>query len=219
MFHKSCPEPPMSIIQSATTPALDSQKFHLSQCVLFPYHIPCLEDVRRDLESFISEINILKDRVERTHALYITYHQDTEEQLLSKQIFYDHIRHLQKEFMSLLGYARNGHKVKYTEEERSDRNKIFLLLGHIEFCHDDSTICRRFLGFCPPKHTNTPSAAIDEPPLTINDLLLMVRRIFAVSKEMARSYWENQLNVFLDHESDDSNPWNPTMETSEFERM
>lgn len=223
---KYCPDPPMSIVLPATTHAPDSEKFHLSQSLLFPHHIPCLEDMRRDLESFIMEINILKDRVERTHALYVTYHEDTEEQLLSKQIYYDHIRHLQKEFMSLLGYVRNGHKVKYTEEERSDPNKIFSLVGHFDFCHDgfenkvedDSTICRRFLEFCPLKLTYSPSVVTDEPHLTVNGLLLMVHRIFAVSKEMARSYWENQLNVVLDHESDDSTPWNPIMNASNFER-
>jgi len=189
----------MSINMSPATPVPDSEMFRLSQPPLFPYYEPSLEGMKKDLEDIISEMDVLKSRVERTHALYVTYRRGTEEEFLSKKIFYDHIRRLQKTLFSLLRYVRNGHKVKYTEQ-RSDRNLIFSLVGHFDFedngleckMEDASTVCRRFLEFHPRKRIYIPQAAID-------DLLLMVRRIFGISKDMVRFHWENHLNSLVTH--------------------
>jgi len=101
-----CADSPMSINMSPATPVPDSEMFRLSQSPLFPYYEPSLEGVRKDLEDIISEMDVLKGRVERTHALYVTYRRGTEEEFLSKQIFYDYIRRLQKTLFSLLGYVR-----------------------------------------------------------------------------------------------------------------
>ena len=96
----------MSINMSPATPVPDSEMFRLSQSPWFPYYEPSLEGVKKDLEDIISEMDVLKSRVERTHALYVTYRRGTEEEFLSKQVFYDHIRRLQKTLFSLLGYVR-----------------------------------------------------------------------------------------------------------------
>jgi hypothetical protein len=226
MFLRVHPAPPMSVYISQPAPVPASEKFSLSQSPMFPYYVPSLEDVKGDLEGLVAEIDILEDRVERTHALYVSYY-DTEEQLLSKEIFYDHVRHFQKAFMSLLGYLETGHKVKYTEDERLNGNTIFCLVGLLDVgdnsmetrIENDSTICHHFLEFTPPKHTYAPPAATDRLQPTIYEVLLMVRRIHDISRGMVRSHWEKQLNNLLDHEDNDSSVWNPMMTASEFESI
>jgi hypothetical protein len=111
----------------------DSDEFILDQSLLFPHYVPDLDVVKSDLENFIAEVEVLKGRLQKTYDLYLTYRNDTEEEGLSKQIFYDHIRHLQKVFMSLLGYIKNGRRVTFTEEQRSDREIIFSLVANLGF--------------------------------------------------------------------------------------
>ena len=166
------------------------------------------------------EIEVLKERVQKTYNLYLTYRNDTEEEGLSRQIFYDHIRNLQKAFMSLLGYIKEGSRVRFTEVQRSDQDIIISLLGGAEaFDGESKVVARRFLELSLPRHSYTGIAVTEEQPPTLRELLFMACRISAISRREARAYWDHQITPHLEDNSAKSVSWGPSLTADEFEAM
>src|SRR5256885_1420992 len=144
MFVCANPDQATAVVGSPLSDNSESDDFILSQPLLFPDYVPSLDVLKSDLEDFIMEIEVLKERVQKTYNLYLTYRNDTEEEGLSRQIFYDHIRNLQKAFMSLLGYIKEGSRVRFTEVQRSDQDIIISLLGGAEaFDGESKAVARR----------------------------------------------------------------------------
>ena len=220
MFVCASPDQVTAIVVSPLSDNSDSDEFILSQPLLFPDYVPSLDVVKRDLEDFIMEIEVLKERIQKTYELFVTYRNDTEEEGLSKQIFYDHIRHLQEAFISLLGYIKEGSRVRFTEVQRSDQDIIISLLGGAEaFDGESKAIARRFLELSLPRHSYTGTTSTEEQPPTINELLVMACKISAISRREARAYWDHQTSPHLENNSTNSVSWGPTLTAEEFEAM
>src|SRR5947207_12509386 len=84
-------------------------RLYLSQNRLFPDYITNLDNMGKDLEQLISELDLHKSRIEDTYQRFTNYSQDSEERQLSSEIFNTHFGHFKEVFVKFLEYIKDVH--------------------------------------------------------------------------------------------------------------
>ena len=175
--------------------------FHLSQSKLFPYYLSSLDSISKALQDRISDLELRKLHIESTYQRYITYSEHPEEQRISLYIFSQHVNSFRLSFIKLLEFTKhekwtNGmadillpatgwHKARTSSVAASERPEI--------------SACRRFLQYNLDAHIhNKPAAGSGEIySFCVDELLNLVRTVCEISKELAATYWDEQIQIVL----------------------
>jgi hypothetical protein len=170
----------------------DSECFHLSTSQLFPDYIGRLDVLKVDLEKRIAQLAFHKAHVDATYKKYIQYHDNTQEQHLSRIILDDHIGHFHDSIMGLY------HSVQLT--------KVGILAtaelqNHLE--DENGNSWKDFMAYCPLGKTNNDSPKPkNEVVLSARELFEMVDLMFSESKRLATKYWDDSTCALFPDEYD-----------------
>jgi hypothetical protein len=166
----------------------DSECFHLSTSQLFPDYIGRLDILKVDLEKRISQLAFHKDHVDATYKKYIQYHDNTQEQHLSRIILDDHIGHFHDSLMGLYCSVRLTQVGILSTAE---------LQNHLDAKSDNPF--KQFMDYCPLNTTNKDSPN-QEVVLSARELFELADLMFSESKKLATKYWDDSTRALFPDE-------------------